>query len=173
MNLLESNGSRKADESALTGHVSSVSKLDDTPGFPGGAEGKESARNAGDLGLIPESGRSSGGGTGNPLQYSGLETPMNRGAWRAAVHGVAERWTRLTAHRRQAQKRCDGSRVVSVAQTTLTLRDPTNCIVSQDPLSVGFFRQECWSGLPSPSPEELRDSGIKPRSSWRAESLLV
>ena len=49
--------------------------------------------NAGDAGLIPESGRSPGGGNGNPLQYSCLENPMDRGALRATVHGVAKSWT--------------------------------------------------------------------------------
>ena len=51
--------------------------------------GKESACNAGDLGSIPGLGRSAGEGNGNPLQYSCLENPMDRGAWQAAVHGVA------------------------------------------------------------------------------------
>ena len=46
------------------------------------------AGDAGDAGSIPGSGRSPGGGNGNPLQYSCLENPMNRGAWRAAVHRV-------------------------------------------------------------------------------------
>ena len=49
-----------------------------------------SAGDAGDLGLIPGSGRTPRGGHGNPLQYSCLENPMDRGAWRAAVRGVAE-----------------------------------------------------------------------------------
>ena len=57
-------------------------------GFPGGSNGKESACSAGDLGLILGSGRSPGEGHGNPLQYSCLENPMDRGAWRATVHGV-------------------------------------------------------------------------------------
>ena len=48
-----------------------------------------------DMGSIPESGRSPGGGQGNPLQCSCLEKPMDRGAWRAMVHGVAKSWTRL------------------------------------------------------------------------------
>ena len=48
-------------------------------GFPGGADGKESADNEGDLVLIPGLGRSPGGGHGNPLQYSCLENPMDRG----------------------------------------------------------------------------------------------
>ena len=55
--------------------------------------GKEPTCNveeAGDLGLIPGSGRSSGGGHGNPLQSSCLENPMDRGTWRAEVHGVAK-----------------------------------------------------------------------------------
>ena len=47
------------------------------------------AGEAGDSGSIPGSGRSPGGGHGNPLQYSCLETPMDRGAWRARVHRVA------------------------------------------------------------------------------------
>ena len=51
--------------------------------FPGGSGGKASAYNAGDLGLIPGSGRSPGEGNGNPLQYSCLENPMDRGAWLA------------------------------------------------------------------------------------------
>ena len=56
----------------------------------GGSDGKESASKAGDPGSIPGSGRSTGEGNGNPLQYSGLENSMDRGAWRATVHGVAE-----------------------------------------------------------------------------------
>ena len=61
--------------------------------FSGGSVDKESTCNAGyvrDLGLIPELGGSPGEGNGNPLQSSYLENPMNRGAWRARVHGVAE-----------------------------------------------------------------------------------
>ena len=54
--------------------------------------------NAGDIidtGLIPGLGRSRGGGHGNPLQYSGLENPMDRGAWQATVDGVTESLTQL------------------------------------------------------------------------------
>ena len=57
-------------------------------GFPGGSDNKESAYNVGDLGSVSGLGKSSGKGTGNPLQYSCLENPMDRGAWQATVHGV-------------------------------------------------------------------------------------
>ena len=65
-------------------------------GFPGGSDGKASAYNAGDLGLIPGLGRSSGEGNGNPLQYSCLENSMDQGAWWATVRGVAKSLTRLS-----------------------------------------------------------------------------
>ena len=61
-----------------------------TYNFPGGSDGKESACDAGDLGLIPGSRRSPGGGNGNPLQYSWLENSMDRGAWWATVWGPKE-----------------------------------------------------------------------------------
>ena len=61
-------------------------------GFPG-SDGKESACNMRDLGLILGLGRFLGGGHGNPLQYSCLENPMDRGAWWVAVHGVTKNWT--------------------------------------------------------------------------------
>ena len=57
-------------------------------GFPGGSDGRESTSNARDLGLIPRLGRSPGGGHDNSLQYSCLENPMDRGAWRDTVHRV-------------------------------------------------------------------------------------
>ena len=57
--------------------------------FPGGSVGKESACKAEDPGLIPGLGRSPGEGNSNPLQYSCLENPLDRGAWQATVHGVA------------------------------------------------------------------------------------
>ena len=59
-------------------------------GFPGGSDSKESDCNTGDLSLIPGSGRFPGEGNGNPFQYSSLENPMDRGVWRAMVHGVAK-----------------------------------------------------------------------------------
>ena len=65
-------------------------------GFSGGSEGKASAHNVGDLGSIPGWERSPGEGNGNPLQYSGLENPMNGEAWQATVYGVAKSRTRLS-----------------------------------------------------------------------------
>ena len=62
-------------------------------GFPGDSDGKASAYNVGDLGLIPVSGRSTGEGNGTPLQYSCLENPMDGEAWKTRVHGVAKSWT--------------------------------------------------------------------------------
>ena len=57
-------------------------------GFPRSSVGKESACNAGVLGLMTRSGRSPGEGNGDPLQYSCLENPMDRGAWQATVRGA-------------------------------------------------------------------------------------
>ena len=59
-------------------------------GFPSGSVVKNLPANAGDLGSIPGSGRSSGEGNDNPLQCSFLRNSMDRGAWRATVHGVTK-----------------------------------------------------------------------------------
>ena len=58
--------------------------------FPGGSDGKESACNVGDLGLILGLGKSPAEGNGTPLQYSYLESPTITGAWQATVHGLTE-----------------------------------------------------------------------------------
>ena len=58
-------------------------------GFPGGPVVKNLPANAGDVGSVPGSGRSPGEENGNPLQYSCLGNPMDRGAWQATVHGIA------------------------------------------------------------------------------------
>ena len=65
-------------------------------GFPGGSEGKASACDVEDPVSIAGSVRSPGEGNGNPLQYTCLENPMDRGAWWATVHGVAKSRTRLS-----------------------------------------------------------------------------
>ena len=84
-------------------------------GFPGGISGKESAchcRRLRDTGLIPGSGRSPGGGHGNTLQYSWLENPMDRGAWKATVHRVTKTWSWLKQLSMHTQTRlwcsCEG-----------------------------------------------------------------
>ena len=66
------------------------------PRVPGDSDGKESACNAGDLGFFPGLRRSPGEGNGDPLQYSCLENPMDRGAWPATAHGVTKGLTRLS-----------------------------------------------------------------------------
>ena len=75
------------EESTKVGLKLNIQKTKIVACFPGGAEVKASACNVGDLGLIPGSGRSPREGNGNPLQYSCLENPMDRGAWWATVHG--------------------------------------------------------------------------------------
>ena len=57
---------------------------------------KNMPANAGDVDSIPGLGRSPGGGNGNPLQYSCLENPMDRGVWQATAHSVSKGWTRLS-----------------------------------------------------------------------------
>ena len=64
-------------------------------GFPGSSVVKSLPANAGDVGSIPELGRLPGEGNGNPLQYSCLENPLDRGAWQAVVHGVTKSQTPL------------------------------------------------------------------------------
>ena len=76
-------------QSLLSGGIKKA-LLESHLGFPGGSEVKASACDEGDLGSIAGLGRSPGEGNGNPLQYSCLENPMDRGAWRATVHGVAK-----------------------------------------------------------------------------------
>jgi len=74
--------------------------------FLGGSAGKESACNAGDTGnagSVPGSGRSSGGGNGNPFQFSCLKNPMDRGAWKSVVQRVVKSQTWLNTHTAQTE----------------------------------------------------------------------
>ena len=70
----------------------------DEMGFFGGSDSKESAYNTGDLSFVLGPGRSLGEGNGNPLPYSYLGNPMDRGAWWATVHGVTKSQTQLSLH---------------------------------------------------------------------------
>ena len=77
-------------------HLNSLSWFKNSFHMSSGSEVKASAHNVGDLGSIPGLGRSSGEGSGNPLQYSCLENPMDGGVWWATVHGVTKSQTRLS-----------------------------------------------------------------------------
>ena len=91
-------------------------KLEKIRGIPGHASGKEpvcQCRRCRVTGLIPELERSPGRGHHNPLQYSGLENSMDRGAWRAMVHGVTKSWTQLkqlSPHHRKYKKKKERER---------------------------------------------------------------
>ena len=106
-------------------------------GFLSGSVVKNPPANAGDMGSIPGSGRSPGGGHGNLFQYSYLENPMDRRAWQAMVHKSES----------------------EVAQSCPTFCDPVDC--SPPGSSMGFSRQKYWSGLPCPPPGDLPDPRIE------------
>ena len=81
------------EEAGVNSRIGFVGRACTYEGLPYSSDGKETACNVGDPGLIPWSGRSLGEGNGNPLQYSCLENPTGRGAWQAAIHGVTKSWT--------------------------------------------------------------------------------
>ena len=80
----------------FSSHLLICRRLSFSLNFPGDSVVKHLSASAGDTGSIPGSGRSPGGGNGNPLQYSCLRNPMDRGAWRATDHGVAKSQTQLS-----------------------------------------------------------------------------
>ena len=106
-------------------------------GFPAGSVGKESACTAGDQGSIPGWGRSPGEGNGNPLQYSCLGNPMDRGACWDTVHRVTKSWTQLSNHHNRdtdiENTLVDTAREAAAAaaakslQSCPTLGDPMGC----------------------------------------------
>ena len=113
-----------------------------------------------------------GEGNGNPLQCSCQENPRDRGAWWAAVYGVAQSQTRLKRLSSSSSSRPSKEKILiqslvegegEVAQSCLTLCDLWT-VACQASLSMGFFRQEYWSGLPFPSPGDLPNPGIEPWS---------
>ena len=75
---------------------------------------KNAPANPGGVGSILGSGRSPGGGHGNPLQYSCLENPMDREAWQAAVHRAAKSWTRLRCLITHAYKGVSGNSRITI-----------------------------------------------------------
>ena len=119
-----------------------------------------------------------GEGNGNPLQCSCLENPRDGGAW-AAVYGVAQSLTRL--------KRPSSSSSSNEGDFPSPRKSFSGCVLSpfshgwlfaalrtvayQTPLSMGFSRQEYWSGLPFPPPGDLPDPGIEGLLHWPVGSL--
>ena len=122
----------------------------------GGSEVKASACNAGDLGSIPGLARSPGEGKGNPLQYSCLENPTDRGAWRATVHGATE--SHMTEHARSGPlgplTRCRSVRLAGAEMDSRScpgrrgeLLEEASClekdiVQNRDPWREGFRFQE-------------------------------
>ena len=132
-----------------------------------------------------------GKGNGNPLQCSCLENPRDGGAWWAAVCGVAQSRTRLTRLSSSSSSSpylcssrcsCSGSyhsniygcaHAWSAASVVSDSAAPWT-VALQAPLSIGFPRQEYWSGLPCPLPRDLPDSGSNlSLLRWQADSLPV
>ena len=121
--------------------------------FPGHSEVKASASNAGDLDSIPGSGRSPGEGNGNPLQYSCLEKPLDRGAGQATVHGVAKSRTRLSEF------------TFTVTKQRLTREKETSLLTCTSHIYLGFpggsnsIESVCKAGVP----DSIPGSGRSPR----------
>ena len=129
--------------------------------------------------MTPLSGRSPGGGHGNPLQYSCLENPMERGALQATVHRVAKSQAHLKQLSMHTQCHEGGVLIMGLPTCSVGKLYPTLCdlpwtMTHQVPLSMGFSRQEYWNGLPFPPPGDLPHPGIKPRSpALQADALLL
>ena len=126
---------------------------------------EESACDAEDLGSVLGSGKSPGEGSSNPLQYSCLENPMDRGAWRATVCGISKGGDTIELPHTPRDE------VFFVSCTTYTqgrgaaklfpsLCDP----MVQRPSGFSVHGQEYWNGLPFPPPEALPNPGIEPMS---------
>ena len=114
-------------------------------GFPGGSDGKETACNAGDLGLIIGLGRFPGEGNGYSLQYSCLENSIDRGAWRAIVHGVAKSQTLLSNFH------------FFIIKITVTSVPSSTCMISFHPtktLQIRYYRLHCWDSGTEAQKEE-------------------
>ena len=108
--------------------------------------------------MIPGLGRSPGEGKGYPLQYYGIETSMDY-----TVHGVARSWTQVSYFHFQGLYR-DRLKWGHCCMRAQPLFATPWTVAHQAPLSIGFPRQEYWSGLPFPSPGDLPRSGMEPVS---------
>ena len=142
-------------------------------GLPKWPSGKESANQCRrcefDLALR----RALGGGNDNPLLYSCLEDPLERGAWQTAVHGAAKDMDTNAATKHITSRVCTHTHThthtsnlcmhAKSLQLCLTLCDLMD-FSPPGSLSMGFSRQEYWSGLPFPPPGDLPNAGIEPTS---------
>ena len=173
-----------------------------TKGLPPWLNGKESGCNVGDTGSIPGSGRSPGGGHGNPFQYNCLENPMDRETWWATVHRITESWTTEWA-RMQARVEqiywhhfprawifrpvhcfCRQHAIACLIATCMHAK-LQSCIWLCNPMDSSqpgssvhrILQAEYWSGLSFPSPGYLLDPGVKPSApvapELLADSLLL
>ena len=154
--------------------------------FPGSLDGKASVYNAGDPGSIPGLGRSPGEGNGNPLQYSCLENPMDRGAWWATVHGVAKSRTRLSDFSSSLLVETDNTLCVCVCvcvcvcgqwwvlQRKLRCSEVRSSWGREVLVSLGKVR-ECFStaGSESEARGYLRESQHREHQGWGGRELSV
>ena len=135
------------------------------PSLPGGlprcTSNKEPPASAGDIrdvGSIPRSGRSSGGGHGNPLQYLCLKNPMDRGAWWATVDGVTKSWTRLSAHTHHDTAKTEtspASLLWGILHLWVCVETSTTCLSSTDVARGELKKHLSISGSRSQGPLEL------------------
>ena len=131
-------------------------------GFPSGSAGKESAWDAGDEASVHGLGRFPGEGHGNPFQYSCLENLMDRGACWAPWGHKELHTTEVTEHTCTTLNKYIKMKVKLLSRVRLFVTPWT--VAYQASPSMGFSRQEYWSGLPFPSPGDLPDPGIEPGS---------
>ena len=146
-----------------------LTKASYSQGFPGGSDGKESACSVGDLSSIPGLGRSPGEGKGYPLQYSGLENPMD-----CIVHVFTKSQTRLSNYAQNTillpNRKSKGKlSIIFVIQSLSCVQLFATPWTIQ---SIEFSRPEYWSGQPFSSPGELPNPGIEPRSPTLQEDPL-
>ena len=113
--------------------------------FPGGSDGKASARNAGDWGSIPGLERSAGEGNGNPLQYSCLENSVDGGAWWATAHGVTKSRTCLSNFTMTTEQFvCRSHHYISVCAELCTLRLTWVWVLISEKDTLIEFNKMCY-----------------------------